>query len=64
MSKSTSPPNRLRSTEAKFMAASLHKGAATLTRQTMLTTFKAFAAHAKQGRYGAVDPATVTETDS
>jgi hypothetical protein len=65
MSKSTSPPNRSpsrpRSIEAKFMAASLHKGAATLTRQKMLTTFKAFAAHAKQRRYGDVDPATVTE---
>src|ERR1700757_2902197 len=33
ISKSTSPPNRPRSIEAKFMAASLHKGAATLTRQ-------------------------------
>jgi len=43
------------------MDASLHKGAATLTRQKMLTTFKAFAAHAKQRRYGDVDPATVTE---
>jgi hypothetical protein len=61
MNKSTSPPNHPRSTEAKFMAASLHRGAATLTRQKMLTTFKAFAAHAKQRRYGAVDPATVTE---
>lgn len=61
MSKSTSPPNRPRSIEAKFMAASLHKGAATLTKQKMRTTFLAFAAHAKQRRYGPVDPATVTE---
>jgi hypothetical protein len=43
------------------MAASLHKGAATLTRQKMRTTFLAFAAHAKQRRYGPVDPATITE---
>lgn len=43
------------------MDASLHKGAATLTQQKMLTTFKAFAAHARQRRYGDVDPATVTE---
>jgi hypothetical protein len=43
------------------MAAALHKGAATLTRQKMHTTFLAFAAHAKQRRYGPVDPATVTE---
>jgi len=61
MSKPTSPPNRPRSIEAKFMAASLHKGAATLTRQKMRTTFLAFAAHAKERRYGPVDPATVTE---
>jgi hypothetical protein len=43
------------------MEASLYKGAATLTRQKMLTTFKAFATHAKQRRYGDVDPATITE---
>jgi hypothetical protein len=43
------------------MAAALHKGAATLTQQKMLTSFRAFAAHAKERRYGAVDPATVTE---
>jgi hypothetical protein len=61
MNKSTPPPNQPRSIEAKFMAASLHKGAATLTRQKMLTTFKAFAAHAKQRRYGVVEPSTVTE---
>jgi hypothetical protein len=61
MSKPTSTSNRPRSIEAKFMAAALHKGAATLTRQKMHTTFLAFAAHAKQRRYGPVDPATVTE---
>mgnify|MGYP000982484559 CR=1 FL=1 len=53
--------NKPKSIEAKFMAAALHRGAATLTRQKMHTTFLAFAAHAKQGRYGPVDPATVTE---
>src|ERR1700743_2679109 len=57
-----SKPNKPRSIEAKFMAAALHKGAATLTRQKMQTTFLAFAVHAKERRYGAaVDPATVTE---
>jgi hypothetical protein len=65
-SKSTSPPKRSpsrdhRSVEAKFMMAALHKGAATLTRKKMLTTFRAFAAHAKLQRYGDVNPATVTK---
>ncbi|WP_176314797.1 integrase domain-containing protein [Burkholderia vietnamiensis] len=59
MSKPT--PNQPRSIAAKFMAAALHKGAATLTKQKMRTTFVAFAAHAKQARYGSVDPTTVTE---
>jgi site-specific recombinase XerD len=67
--KSTSKPASLpkrsqareHSVEAKFMMAALYKGAATLTRQKMLTTFRAFATHAKQRRYGDVDPATVTE---
>jgi hypothetical protein len=66
MRQSTSPPKRSpsrdhRSVEAKFMMASLHKGAATLTRKKMLTTFRAFAAHARLQRYGDVDPATVTK---
>ncbi|SAJ97049.1 Integrase [Burkholderia multivorans] len=43
------------------MSAALHKGAATLTKQKMRTTFLAFAAHAKHRRYGQVAPATVTE---
>ncbi|WP_088924927.1 integrase domain-containing protein [Burkholderia multivorans] len=59
MSKQTS--NKPRSIEAKFMSAALHKGAATLTKQKMRTTFLAFAAHAKHRRYGQVAPATVTE---
>ncbi|WP_060073368.1 integrase domain-containing protein [Burkholderia cepacia] len=59
MSKPTS--SKPRSIEAKFMSAALHKGAATLTKQKMRTTFLAFAAHAKQRRYGQVDPAIVTE---
>ncbi|MGV7243803.1 integrase domain-containing protein [Caballeronia sp. M23-90] len=59
--KGTAAPNKPRSIEAKFMAAALHKGASTLTKQRMRTTFRAFAAHAKERRYGLVDPATITE---
>lgn len=54
-------PNKPRSIEAKFMAAALYKGAGTLTKQKMRTTFRAFAAHAKERRYGPVDPSTITE---
>jgi hypothetical protein len=43
------------------MMASLYKGAATLTGKKMLTTFRAFAAHAKLQRYGDVGPDTVTK---
>lgn len=49
------------STTAKFMKAALvDKGAATLTKTRMQTTFKALEAFGKQQRWGAVDPASLT----
>lgn len=49
------------SATAKFMKASLvDKGAATLTKTRMQTTFKALEAFGKQQRWGAVDPALLT----
>jgi site-specific recombinase XerD len=49
------------STTAKFMKAALvDKGAATLTKTRMQTTFKALEAFGKQQRWGSVDPASLT----
>lgn len=49
------------STTAKFMkAALLEKGAATLTKTRMQTTFKAIEVFGKQQRWGSVDPALLT----
>lgn len=49
------------STTAKFMKAALvDKGAATLTKTRMQTTFKALEVFGKQQRWGAVDPASLT----
>lgn len=49
------------STTAKFMKAALaDKGAATLTKTRMQTTFKALEAFGKQQRWGAVDPTSLT----
>lgn len=49
------------STTAKFMKAALaDKGAATLTKTRMQTTFKAIEAFGKQQRWGSVDPASLT----
>lgn len=49
------------STTAKFMKAALvNKGAATLTKTRMQTTFKALEAFGKQQRWGAVDPVSLT----
>ena len=49
------------STTAKFMKAALvDKGAATLTKTRMQTTFKAIEAFAKQQRWGTTDPASLT----
>lgn len=49
------------STTAKFMRAALvDKGAATLTKTRMHTTFKALEAFGKQQRWGSVDPASLT----
>jgi len=46
---------------AKFMKAALvDKGAATLTKSRMQTTFKAFEAFGKKQRWGSVDPASLT----
>jgi len=49
------------STTAKFMKAALvDKGAATLTKTRMQTTFKALEAFGKQQRWGLVDPTSLT----
>ena len=49
------------STAAKFMKAALvDKGAATLTKTRMQTTFKAIEVFGKQQRWGSVDPASLT----
>lgn len=49
------------STTAKFMKAALvDKGAATLTKTRMQTTFKALESFGKQQRWGVVDPASLT----
>lgn len=49
------------STTAKFMKAALvNKGAATLTKTRMQTTFKGIEAFGKQQRWGSVDPASLT----
>lgn len=49
------------STTAKFMKATLvDKGAATLTKTRMQTTFKALETFGKQQRWGTVDPASLT----
>ncbi|MBD8544252.1 integrase domain-containing protein [Oxalobacteraceae sp. CFBP 8761] len=49
------------STTAKFMKAALvDKGAATLTKTRMQTTFKAIEVFGKQQRWGSVDPASLT----
>lgn len=49
------------STTAKFMKAALvDKGAATLTKTRMQTTFKALEAFGKQQRWGTVDPSSLT----
>jgi site-specific recombinase XerD len=49
------------STTAKFMKAALvDKGAATLTKIRMQTTFKAIEVFGKQQRWGSVDPAALT----
>ncbi|PQO87269.1 DNA-binding protein [Massilia phosphatilytica] len=49
------------STTAKFMKAALvDKGAATLTKTRMQTTFKVLEAFGKQQRWGSVDPTSLT----